>query len=249
MSTNQKTKNILIILLALIMSACTKEKIETVVPDIVKDHEGNEYKIKEYGTQIWMVENMKAKTTKNGQQILKYPANGQFSYDEPMAYYIRNDKNLSTNGRGYLYNFAAAQEICPDGWRLPSTEDFNTLKNYIEQEYTSEYNDDIITVAKAMADKYNWQSCDTLVGAPGYHCATNNTSQFSMKPVGGYYTVMGTEEDPDFYNYGWKAQLWTSTPYNNEVSYYLELKSYSNTADFNTLTIFQAIPVRCVKDK
>ena len=235
-------------MLALLLFACDREPVTPTARDTVKDHEGNEYAIKEYGSQTWMVQNMKVKTTKDGKNILKCPANGQFSYEEPMAYYISDREEYTTGGRGYLYNFAAANEICPDGWHLPSVADWQKLMDYIDKEYTGVYNDDVVTVAKAMASKSEWHDCDTVVGAPGYHAASNNTSGFGLMPVGNYITIAGTGNDPDFYNYGWRSTLWTSYQTNIENGKIIHLLNDDDSVRVMGATRHQAFSVRCVKN-
>lgn len=243
---------LLLLFAILLLFACEREPVkpnEPVGKETVKDHEGNEYAIKTYGSQTWMVENMKTKTTKDGKNILKCPANGQFSYEEPIAYYVYDKEAYTTAGRGYLYNFAAANEICPDGWHLPSVEDWRKLKDYMDKEYTGVYNDDVVTVAKAMAAKSDWSPCDTVVGAPGYHSASNNTSGFGLQPVGGYYTLAGTDSNPDFYGYYHRTLLWTSTQNNVEYACAICLMFNDDTVRVQWPTIHQAFSVRCVKNK
>ena len=243
-------KTPLLLLLLMLLFACEREPVnpnEPVNKKTVKDHEGNEYAIKTYGNQTWMVENMKAKTTKDGRNILKCPANGQFSYENPMAYYVYDKEEYTTDGRGYLYNFAAANQICPDGWHLPSKGEYQALADYIDREYTGVYNDDLITVAKAMASKQDWHQCDTVVGAPGYHSTSNNSSGFNLRPVGGYFTVSGTSGNPDFHGYYWRTYLWTSTC-DLEIGVVLDLVSNRDTVSFYRLSTFQASSVRCMKD-
>lgn len=242
-----------LLLLLMLLFACEREPVnpnEPVGKETVKDHEGNEYAIKTYGSQTWMVENMKAKTTKDGKNILKCPANGQFSYENPMAYYVYDKEENTTNGRGYLYNFAAAQVICPDGWHLPSVEDWQTLVDYVEREYTGEYNDDEITVAKALASKNNWYFCDTVIGAPGYHCGTNNTSEFNLRPVGGFYTPANSDENPDFYGYYGRSVAWTSTvtDFSFERAFFVQLYYAADTVRVGVASQFNAFSVRCVKN-
>lgn len=244
-------KTPLLLLLLMLLFACEKEPVPSVNKKTVKDHEGNEYAIKEYGSQTWMVENMKAKTTRDGKNIVKCPANGEFSYEEPRAYYLFDKEENSRSGRGYLYNFAAANEICPDGWHLPSAEEWRQLINFIDKEYTGVYNDDVITVAKAMASKSEWSDCDTVVGAPGYHSTTNNLSGFNQRPIGGYYTLYGTAENPDFHGYSWRSYLWTSTP--SELyfddSYEISFAWNVDSVEIRAATQHQALSVRCVKNQ
>ncbi len=168
-----------------------------------------------------------------------------------MAYMMHDDERYTSNGLGYLYNHAAAQQICPDGWHLPTVNDWRTLTDYVEREFTGMYNDDTITVAKALASESNsWYSCDTVPGAPGYHRATNNTSGFGLLPAGSYHTPEGTDNNPDFHNYGWSAYLWTSTPtpYSNAGAYMFALYCDEISHFTEGATIFQAFSVRCVKD-
>jgi uncharacterized protein (TIGR02145 family) len=236
-----------LLIVALFLFACEREPVQ---PTTVKDHEGNVYKVKKYGDQTWMVENMKATTTKAGRNILKNPANGQFSYDEPMAYYMNDDVEYTTNKRGCLYNYAAAQQICPDGWHLPTVADWQTLTDYVEREYTGMYNGDTITVAKALALQGDWKSCDSVPGAPGYHRSTNNSSGFSLQPTGAYQTPNGSVNNPDYYNYRWRSELWSSslTPYSADAVYTFEIRTNSNKFTIDGRTIFQGYSVRCVKD-
>lgn len=242
-------RNILLASMFLLLFACEREPVTPTARDIVKDHEGNEYTIKEYGSQTWMVQNMKAKTTKDGKNILKCPANGQFSYEEPMAYYVYDKEEYTTDGRGYLYNLAAANEICPDGWRLPSVEDWQKLMDYIDKEYTGMYNDDVVTVAKALASEYDWRTCDSVIGAPGFHCNTNNTSGFGLEAVGGYIFI-DVNDAPIFRNYYNISQHWTSTSVEGDESY--KTFELSNNKTFPLISqrkMCQAFSVRCVKDK
>ena len=236
----------LLLLLVLSLFACKRESVR---PDMVKDHEGNLYKIKEYGNQTWMVESMKAKTTKDGRNILVCPANGQFAYEEPMAYMMADNEDYTTSGRGFLYNYAAALQICPDGWHLPTVADWQTLTEYVEREYTGMYNDDTITVAKALASKYNWYSGNMMSGAPGYHSATNNTSGFDLRPAGSYIIDL-VRDSLDFYNRGFRAALWTATPttYSNEDYYIFCLRHDKDTCFIYGRTMFQGYSVRCVKN-
>ncbi|MEO1652563.1 MAG: FISUMP domain-containing protein [Bacteroidota bacterium] len=100
----KKPLNLLLIIISL--SAC-KQQLDTL-----KDGEGNIYRVKAYGSQIWMTENLKVKKDATGQPIKFYYPNG-------------NPENILDYG--LLYDFETACRICPPGWRLPNNEDWESL--------------------------------------------------------------------------------------------------------------------------
>ena len=69
--------------------------------------DGIEYGIKRIGDQIWMTQN------------LQYDGSGSYSYDD-------NAANDATYGR--LYEWSAVDAVIPDGWHLPTDEEWKELE-------------------------------------------------------------------------------------------------------------------------
>ena len=103
--------------------------------------DGKAYFTVEIGGRCWMSENLKwmdLEDPPTGSMLLGYgcisPLDPTFFIypddpDEPVttrssAY---NDQNYTTYGP--LYNWQAANLACPDGWHLPSLEEWNSLLN------------------------------------------------------------------------------------------------------------------------
>jgi len=82
------------------------------------DRDGKTYKMKNIGGEIWMVENFAYK-----------PQNGKYG-DMDGNYWAYDDKEANVEKYGYLYDWATAQEIIPDGWHLPTKEEFESLIKY-----------------------------------------------------------------------------------------------------------------------
>ena len=68
--------------------------------------DGQKYKTVKIGNQVWMAKN------------LNFNASGSSCYNSSLS-------NCETYGR--MYSQSAAMDICPDGWHLPSSTEWNTL--------------------------------------------------------------------------------------------------------------------------
>ena len=76
----------------------------------VKDRDGNVYKTVKIGNQVWMAQNLNVQTEES------------WCYDD-------NPANCEKYGR--LYTWSAAKNACPEGWHLPSKEEFEVLINWV----------------------------------------------------------------------------------------------------------------------
>ncbi len=207
----------------LLFSACSKEEKSTVV-----DWEGNEYKTKNYGGTWWMVENLRTTRANNGQNIWVSSDDDAHSYTTPYCYFV-NDDEKDLKKRGCLYNWSAAQQVCPEGWHLPTTADYEALTTYMRSVKKYGYKGNSNAIAKAMAAKTVWAKCDSA-GTPGngykgaggaigpfvvvvddVNIPSNNASGFNAMPV-GYYTPLINN---CFGKYSIEANFWLADEVDN----------------------------------
>ena len=74
----------------------------------IEERDGHSYHVVRIGNQIWMTTNLAFK-----------PDSGN--------YWAYNNEQNNISKYGYLYDWETAQNICPQGWRLPSKKDFEIL--------------------------------------------------------------------------------------------------------------------------
>jgi uncharacterized protein (TIGR02145 family) len=101
----------------------------------VSDNDGNTYQTVVIGNQTWMAENMKTTRTRAGSQIPigfeHYTSPMYQSQHEVLAVVWKDNDPSKKDVFGGLYNWYTAKRICPDGWHLPSKQEWETLNNYL----------------------------------------------------------------------------------------------------------------------
>ncbi|MFN8257404.1 MAG: fibrobacter succinogenes major paralogous domain-containing protein [Bacteroidales bacterium] len=107
----------------------------------VTDIDGNIYNTIKIGQQEWMAENLKTIRYRNGDTIATtVPATLDISYTKEKYQWVLNgdNKNLETYGR--MYNWYAINDdrgVCPAGWHVPGSAEWDTLINFVGEESTA----------------------------------------------------------------------------------------------------------------
>lgn len=202
-----KTRTHLATLLFILISSTTLARTVNF-GSFTDSRDGTQYKTITIGSQTWMAEN------------LNYNAgSGSWAYD--------NDSSRAAI-YGRLYSWSTAREACPQGWRLPSDVEWQTLVDYLGGP----------TVAGGKmkeAATTHWNSPNT---------GATNGSGFSALPAGYRY-------DGKYYGMGSGASFWSATASGNG-NYYIwhRYLFHSISAVYRYRYSYEkyAFSVRCVLD-
>lgn len=126
--------NVKIIIITLFYSLISIMTLAQKYGKGVIDYDGNYYSTAIIGTQEWITKNLTSKHFRNGDSIpfidVKDNAWGKNS---PQSCIYNNNKTNEKN-YGKLYNWFVVNDtrgICPTGYRVPSSKDWNILNSYL----------------------------------------------------------------------------------------------------------------------
>ena len=171
---------------------------------LTDSRDGQTYKTVTIGTQTWMADN------------LNYETENSYCYDD-------DPSNCSKYGR--LYTWAAAKTVCPEGWHLPDTTEWNTLFTAVGGSSTA---------GAKLKSQTGWTA---------YYGITNEDSfGFSALPAGFRFDY------GHYINEGDYAYFWSSTEYSSYGAYYVSLDYNGDYAYLGNDGKSNGFSVRCVKD-
>lgn len=229
----------LTVFITLIFS-CNKEEEESIeshqinpVFSSVTDIEGNEYKTVIIGGQEWMAENLRTSTYCNGDQITNVISDNLWIDADYGAWSFYDNDSSYNEPFGKLYNFYAVEDernICPCGWRVPTSSDWDDLIYYLKG-YT-------VAGGKLKSKGLEYWEDPNL--------AATNESGFSALPIGGR-----THTDGSFLPKNTDVIFWSDSysyygSYPVSAIYKLENDKASINKYHGMLTAGYAI--RCVKN-
>lgn len=148
--------------------------------DFLDSRDNAKYATVKIGTQCWFAEN------------LNYNAKNSSCYGD-------DDSNCEKYGR--LYRWTEAQSACPDGSRLPTTDDWDMLLNYLGN---------AMVAGKYLKDESSWSAAEDAYG-------------FSALPA-GYYS----EDDEDYVQIEQMAIFWSTAASGTDAEGYVLSNSKNN---------------------
>ncbi len=200
------------------------------------EYAGREYAFSTMGSQTWMVDNLAYLPTVS--QALDgaddYPFYYVYEYNGSTVDIAKTQNNYEDYG--VLYNWEAAMIACPDGWHVPSDEEWKTLERYLG-------------MLSSQVDDLDWRAGGSvgrkLKSASGWRDDGNgdNSSNFNALP-GGLKSYSGKFSDLQKY-----GNYWSSTPGESFEAWYRYLGYKEDGVNRNTSSKRRGFSVRCIRDQ
>ena len=229
MKINRLTRVCSLSIIGLFIMVLSCSKKEKVIPKTVADIDGNIYQTVTIGTQVWLVENLKATKYNDGTVIPLVTDNtGWIILTIPAYCWYDNDiANKDTYGALYNWYTVQTRKLCPTGWHVPTDVEWTTLTTFLGGE-------SVAGGKLKEAGTAHWTSPNT---------GATNESGFTALP-GGFRGAQGT-----FYYIGHWGEYWTSTSPFESVAYYRVIASDSSGVDNGKTNAVQRLcgeSVRCL---
>lgn len=203
-----------IIIALLAFCACEKDrpvKFCLKHSTFTDNRDGYEYKTVTIDGTTWLAENFRYLPSVDGNDV------DSVSFDGP-RYYVYNYNGTNINEAkatdeykkyGALYNYNAAVKCCPDGWRLPTKEDFEKLIKSINNDKKDKYgNFGYYTTIMLCGNRELWgldDSAHTLLNVSGLTMIPGGI----MQPQHPYDMYSGEKKDSiGFENIGTLCSIW-----------------------------------------
>ena len=196
------------------------------------DIDGNVYDIIKIGDQYWMAENLKTTTYNDETPIQLETDNSSWSNLTKGAYsWYDNDSASYSDKYGALYNWYAVEteKLCPEGWHVPTNEEWKTMTDFIVQEGYSN------SIATALKDTTAWDKDGEDFGTDKFG--------FTAMPAGKRRGSDGVFGNIGYDGYWWTATNFTSSDALGKTILYDNSNVYGY--DYNKRNGFS---VRCVRD-
>ena len=186
--------------------------------------DGIVYKTTTIGGQVWMAENLNYFDIEGAPSAIK---NDWCYWDKP--------ENCESAGR--LYTWTVAKRVCPEGWRLPTNEDWTAL---------------LTAVGADTLNPIAWTGANVLKSKSGWENSGSGTDDFGFTalPAGKAFF---NDLQSGFTNHGCSSYMWSATEADpsaggDTLAFSVELNCSNELAIVNTVKKYSGFSIRCVKD-
>ncbi len=191
------------------------------------DANGNVYSTVTIGSQVWMGENLKTTKYNDNTDIPLVTDNTEWgSLTSPAYSWYNNDEETYKNLYGALYTWHAVNtgNLCPEGWHVPTTDDWSVLIDYLGGA-------DAAGGKLKEAGIENWNSPNT---------DATNESGFTGLPVGQRPNVFSPS--------GTHGRWWSNSQSTSSLAYAYVLYYNEAVIRRSSTNKRNGLSVRCVKN-
>lgn len=199
----------------------------------VDERDSKKYKTIKIGKQIWMAENLAYLPSVNSPSDYDQEKDCYyvFGYDGTNVDDAKATENYTN--LGVLYNWKTAQSAAPNGWHLPTEEEWQELE---------------ITIGMTATQAgQNWQRgafATKLKSTSGW--AEDGTQ--GINDIGFNGNPSGYTDHSGFYGQEFNTRYWTATSTISYLAYIRGLNAYQEEITRTTGTKSEGYTVRCIKD-
>lgn len=235
----------------------------------IDDRDQEKYEWVRIGEQIWMNDNLRYASGKFIDNRKEWKKN------EDAAYSWYEDKEYNKKRYGAFYNYKATKDACPDGWRLPTFEDFFILIKHLEhKEESKETNAFMIAFGTRNTKEKDYSNINvnnaldliskqaTSIFDYKYEVNIAYEDIYNFFDYKGGIRYSGTGEFNDEYKYN---EWWSSTEINSQHVFELQSLDYreiilgqdyedierakkTQSATLSWQSKGHAINIRCIKN-
>jgi len=224
----KKCKNYLLALMLsfyFILTSCGEETITTNN----NNNNNNNLDTVKIGNQVWMKKNLDVDHYRNGDPIPQVNDALEWSKLTTGAWCYYNNDTSYGKTYGKLYNWFAVNDprgLAPDGWRIPSVDDWTILINYLG-------GDEIAGGKLKQTGTDFWQVPNT---------GATNESGFIGLPSGF------RRENGLFYNLGYSCNWWTTNDMGGEYAFNIFIDKLTAKTQKNADDVRFGFAIRCIRE-
>jgi len=231
----------------------TEKMFKTYSEDDPQDIDGNYYRTVIIGDQKWMAENLRVTKYNNGNAIPTGLSNTEWGNTTSGAYAIYNNDDDMLEAYGKLYNWYAVDDdrgLCPEGWSIPSDDDWTQLVDYVvSQEYPNEA-DNPDGAGNAL------KSCQQVDSPLGDDCDTSEHPRWDFDSTHSGFDEVGFSALPggrrwdngDFNRLGNRGAWWASNQGSGAIRLLRMMESGVGNLHHYVGNKRMGLSVRCIRD-
>lgn len=234
-------KTFYLVVIVLSLFSCKKENHEDPYlkeSGTFKDsRDGHSYQWVKIGNQIWMAENLAylpkvSSPSKKSETEAYYYVYGYENYILDAA--LKSENYIKY---GALYNYPAALSASPDGWHLPTDDDWEQLAQYVSEQSggCTKHDDDWFGVGKHLR---------TITGWPYAWSNEIGTDDYGFSALPGGYRF----PDGSFLNEGGSGYWWSSNVMNASDAWSRRMSDGDNGFFRVYFGKDDCLSIRCIKD-